>query len=232
MKGACGHHEFTLIELLVVIAVIAILVSLLLPALGAAKAAGKATACGGNLRQIGMKSASYALDNNDWLPKHPSDPAREMETLQGTKIDQKSIKGIYLCPAQQQAAVQYYTTSYVMSNGEGTDEVSGYGGVLYNVVANVSFSVRRYSRVPPNSVLALERSGGEIKISATGGPGSTPAQYASPYCASAYFLNVPSKEDMCYANHRRSANFVFADGHLQKVRANTLFDRKTFSLVK
>ncbi|MCX8108999.1 MAG: type II secretion system GspH family protein [Verrucomicrobiae bacterium] len=60
---------FTLVELLVVIAVVAILLGLVLPTLGKAKEAGRATACLSNLRQIGVALQLYVQDNENRMPE-------------------------------------------------------------------------------------------------------------------------------------------------------------------
>jgi prepilin-type N-terminal cleavage/methylation domain-containing protein/prepilin-type processing-associated H-X9-DG protein len=60
---------FTLIELLVVIVIIAILMAMLLPSLGRAREAAKGSACLGNLRQWGLATQLFALDNEGFLPK-------------------------------------------------------------------------------------------------------------------------------------------------------------------
>ncbi|HUN80425.1 MAG TPA: prepilin-type N-terminal cleavage/methylation domain-containing protein [Phycisphaerae bacterium] len=71
---ACPSREksrrgFTLIELLIVIAIIALLISILLPALQAAREEGKRTVCQSNMRSIGTGVSSYlGNDGNDNLP--------------------------------------------------------------------------------------------------------------------------------------------------------------------
>ena len=61
-------RAFTLVELLVVLASIAILVALLLPALSRAKESARATACLGNLHQVGVALQIYVSDNNNKMP--------------------------------------------------------------------------------------------------------------------------------------------------------------------
>src|SRR5688572_26168393 len=60
---------FTLVELLVVIGIIALLISILLPALSAAKERASRVRCGSNLRQIGQGLLLYANDNKGMYPR-------------------------------------------------------------------------------------------------------------------------------------------------------------------
>jgi prepilin-type N-terminal cleavage/methylation domain-containing protein len=65
--GSRRAGGFTLVELLVVIAIIGVLVGLLLPAVQSAREAARRSACGNNLKQIGMASLVYA-DARGFLP--------------------------------------------------------------------------------------------------------------------------------------------------------------------
>jgi prepilin-type N-terminal cleavage/methylation domain-containing protein len=99
---------FTLIELLVVVAIIALLVGLLMPALAAAREAGRAVVCLSNLRQCGLACREYADDNRGLSPAigqpYASWPTWPLvvQTYAGlageTPSDLYSTRSVLVCP--------------------------------------------------------------------------------------------------------------------------------------
>jgi prepilin-type processing-associated H-X9-DG protein/prepilin-type N-terminal cleavage/methylation domain-containing protein len=83
---------FTLIELLVVVLVISILTGLLLPVLSKARARAHSAICANNLKQWGIATHLYTLDNDDYLP--PEGSPNGLSTESGWYINLPLTMGV------------------------------------------------------------------------------------------------------------------------------------------
>lgn len=70
------RKAFTLIELLVVISIIAVLLAILLPVLKNVRYSSRTTQCASNLRQVGIGTTAYAVDNDSRYP-HKVGPIKD-----------------------------------------------------------------------------------------------------------------------------------------------------------
>jgi prepilin-type N-terminal cleavage/methylation domain-containing protein/prepilin-type processing-associated H-X9-DG protein len=116
-----GCSGFTLVELLVVIAIIAMLVTLLLPAVNAAREAARRTQCMNHLRQIGLAVVVHADNHGGVLPMGRDDTHhyavswafRLLPSLEESAIHDAFVTGLKVEDPQNAVAMRTPVAAFV-----------------------------------------------------------------------------------------------------------------------
>jgi prepilin-type processing-associated H-X9-DG protein/prepilin-type N-terminal cleavage/methylation domain-containing protein len=220
---------FTLVELLVVVSIIALLVAILLPSLRGARDQAKMTACLSNMRQMGVASAMYADDNQDFYPMtaHGSQLGVWVRTLQpyvGNTL-------VYRCPADR--STDWYSAQDSPAQQLLNDRRASFA-------INIYFSPELEPPLgapDPTPLYGFIRRGKVARPAATvhyaelidteGFKSFADHIHADQWLPNPLTGMATSKpeESVAEKRHRGKSNYTFADGH-----AETLVFKQTFEL--
>ena len=226
---------FTLVELLVVIAILATLVGLLLPAVQAAREAGRRTQCASNLRQVGLGWLSHAEAHRGLFPRtdHEKDALGRSQSWVFTMAPWiESCDAIRICPTDARAderrlalATSYLLNSFIsMAIPGAVDRMSKLIAssrtlVTFEISPRMAPKAANDHAHPndwfsPGNLAQDARYPGWIWFTSQG-----EAHFGD--CAVPAAVGGSARTDRL---HVGQANYLCADGHVETIPASTLAD--------
>jgi len=211
--SSCRKNAFTLIELLVVVSIIALLIGILLPALSSARASSKAVVCLSNMRQMGLATVSYAMDNEMDLPQprlghgsvsHGNPQGSWLNTL--NQYADTAIMSV--CPSDQSP---HFDTPEPMT---GRLRTVSYGTNFY--VSGLKPSHQQYLNL--DAILKPVNTNYPFELAETGEFAA--ADHAHPddlvlFANNVDLLRAEADKMMAHTRHQGSSNWAFLDGHAE-----------------
>lgn len=183
---------FTLIELLVVIAIIGLLASMLFPAIGKAKSQGDATFCANNAREVGLAVSMFADDTDG------SFPGSEHQGIANSWISSLrahgGTKGVYRCPTDRNTnrVASFAINDFLLPALPGNPDYSKVSSISCPCVTTTFPECADKYDSSDHYHFALPDDGG--------------------------YTPVAFESQVAVKRHLNGANYLYVDGHVEKVR--------------
>lgn len=217
--------------MLVVIALITLLISFLLPSLGRSRKMARATVCSSNERQLGY-TLTYYTDDHRYYPvgidEHANNNSRVWLWPPQMRKYTNGSTDVFKCPE----APAY--TAWTPTFGSGEPSFYGYANDEVRILGSTHTFSYGYNvwganiGVVPNPGLGVYRGNahfGETHVDRVSSPSdmiafadSNLSDFWSGYIGIYRVGQFPSEI------HFGNANFLFADGHVELIRTDTMID--------
>ncbi len=210
------ERGFTLIELLVVITIIAVLIGISVPAMAGMKARANQTACASNLRQVGMAMIQFCQDNDGQFPKSTHSATASESWIHTLLPYLAKVEEVRLSPGDPdlEKRRKLRATSYTMNEYLVAPALGPFGEPL-EPAANY-----RQLPLPGRTVTTFLAADGKITVSAdhTHSRNWKSWKTVTNDIAPDRFRTGGRAAD----KDRGSANYLFADGHVESHEAQTV----------
>jgi prepilin-type N-terminal cleavage/methylation domain-containing protein/prepilin-type processing-associated H-X9-DG protein len=206
---------FTLIELLVVIAIIAVLAALLLPALARAKEKARQTACLSNMRQIGIAMKMYADDDPKGYLPGTAHAVLTNSWIYSLAPYVAKVDKIRICPSDPkgQERLTNNGTSYVLNGYTDVSQaLDPFGGIRPDVPVYAKLDTIPH---PTGMMIVFESN----RAGYSTGEDHT---HSSDWLVGGWSSVLA---DIQPNRHGAGANYLFADIHVEFIKADVLKKR-------
>lgn len=214
---------FTLIETITVVAILAVLVVAIVPAMQRAFVAAQRAECSSNLRQIGTAIHLYANDHDGRLPgtTHELNVNFDRAWVFTLKEYLGNVDEVRICPADPKGPdrLKANGTSYILNSFVFVPRIGPFGERLPGSINNV----RAISQPSKTLFAAIVSDKQSASVQNDHSHSELWTRSWGAVCADIQpdrFTTNPASD-----HTRGSANYLFADGHVESIDAGELKER-------